>query len=237
MNARIECSPPVKDFIGDEVLATLRRTADHYNCFTCHRPGNATRVRTSVIVITGTSGPPVVQLAHAGCTTSRVQAIDGPTTTADSFTNGEDVISMTTLWPLPGGPLAGLIIDRHAAVSIVFGHGDRTDPWLQLLLDKQWALVLDANQDLPVVSTTAIELDTPGRVTIETPDGQDTLTLLEPLPNPTPEWTTAATHRGIVRVYAGDIGLHNHPDHDAPTAVLNAIAAGQVAGAYIPLRN
>ncbi|MGD9622216.1 MAG: hypothetical protein AB7G47_19510 [Mycolicibacterium sp.] len=235
MNARIECSPPVKALIGGEVLTTLRRTADHYSCYSCHQPGNATRARTNVIVITGTDGPPVIQLAHAGCTPSQIVTLDGPTTDKHSFSRGEDVISMTTLWPAPEGPLAGLIIDRHAELSIVFGHGDREDPWLQLLLDKQWALVLDANQDFPLVSTTALELDGPGRVTIDAPDAQSTVTLLAPLPDPTPEWITAAATRGIVRVYAGDIGLRNHPEHDAPNAVVAAIAAGQVAGAYIPV--
>lgn len=236
MKPHVHWSPFVKAAVPLEVLTNLRRTATDYNCFACHHDGNATRERTTVILITGTEGaPPVLQLAHARCAPSQIVTLDGPTIDlTDTQSLAEDVVSVGVLWPSPTGPLAGLILDRHASITVIHNHGDTEDPWVQFLLSHQWELAFDIGQEFPIVTTTTTELDHQGHGRILTTN-PDTV-LLDQLPDVTPQWTTAAHDRGIIRIYAGDIGIHTHPDGTtAHAALMTAISAGRVVGAYVPV--
>lgn len=236
MKTYIHWSPFVKAAVGLEVLTNLNRTATDYNCYTCHQDGNATRERTNVILITGTTKgtPTVLQLAHAHCAPSQIVTVDGPTVDlTDTSALAEDVVSVRLVWPSPTGPVAGLILDRHASIAILRNHGDTEDPWLQFLLGQQWALVFDISQDFPLVSTTTAELDHQGNGRILTTD--PATVLLDRLPDPIPEWTAAAHARGVIRIYAGDIGVNAHPDNNAHAALLTAISVGRVVGAYVPV--
>lgn len=235
MKPYIHCSPFVKSAVGQEVLANLHRTVTDYNCFGCHQDGNAKRERTNVILITGAEdAPPVLQLAHARCAPSQIVALDGPTVDLTNTASlAEDVVSVALVWPSPAGPLAGLIIDRHASIAVIHNHGDIEDPWVQFLLSQQWELVFDISQEFPIVSTTTAELDHQGNGRILTND--PATVLLDRLPDPVPEWTTAAHTRGIIRIYAGDVGVNTHPDNNAYAALMTAISAGRIVGAYVPV--
>ncbi|GAT07616.1 hypothetical protein H7I77_25315 [Mycolicibacterium novocastrense] len=236
LNKFVRWSPEVKEFLGPDALTTLCRSAGDYTCITCSKPGKATRERTSVIVVKGTpEAPPVVQLAHARCAPSQIITLDTATIDPDnpSINLDEDIISVTMLWQAADGPLAGLILDRHAGISLIHGSGDREDLWVQFLLEKQWALVLDPAQNFPLITTGTIELNRSGQGRVVS-DPAGTV-LLDPLPDPSEQWVSAALDRGLVRVYAGDVGISDHPDHDVQNTLFTAISAGRIAGAYLPV--
>lgn len=214
-----------------ESLQTLCRTVDEYNCFGCHQPGRALRERSHVIVITN-EGPPIVQMAHRRCMESQIVALDGAL--LDPHSNlSEDVTSITVLWHSPDGPLAGLIIDRSDAVQVVHRDtGDSHDPFVTFLLDIGWHLVMSTDQGFPLIDTSTIDLDHPGGRVLT--HGPDTI-LLEPLPDPDSDWLSAARARGVVRVYAGAVGLKKTAGRQLADVMADAIAGGRVAGAYLPV--
>lgn len=231
MNKNVRWSPEVRDLLGMEALQTLCRTADEYTCFGCRNPGRALRERTHVIVLIN-SGPPFVQLAHRRCMESQIIAIDGALLDPDS-TPSEDVTSVTVLWPSPDGALAGLIVDRSDSIHMVHRDtGDPQDPFVSFLLGIGWHLVMSTDQGFPMVDTGTVDLDHPGgRVLTHDPD----TVLLEPLPDPDSDWLGAARARGVVRVYAGAIGLKKAAGQTLADAMDTAITRGRVAGAYLPV--
>ncbi len=233
MNSFLRWSPEVRDLLGPDVLATLRRTTTQFQCFSCHHPGNATRRRTHVVVLAPAQEPPSVQFAHAGCHKSTVITdLDDLDLTNPAGDGSEDVHSLTWLWPNPAGALAGLLIDR----AVTYGSLDRdtgklTDPWLASLTALGWEPVNTMDQGFPMVSTATIELDYPGggRILTHAPK----TILLQPLPDPTTAWMAAARQRGVVRVYAGQIGVRRGADLEYLMAA--AISSGQIVGAYLPV--
>lgn len=230
MNARLEWTAAVSDVIGVEALKEVCRTANKYRCQQCGGQGNATKERTSIIVVAGDrTKPPLVNLAHYRCAAPQVVHVEwspgvvGP--------GDEDVVSVPVVLPLPDGELAGLLIDRHDQVAVIHkASGARQDPWLQFLLGNGWERVFDSGQEFPLVNTCVIELHGGGRVVGTDP--QRTV-IVEPLPDLAPEWMTPALARGYVRVYAGELRLDEASSY--PAALAAAIGAGRVAGAHVPL--
>jgi hypothetical protein len=50
MSTFVKWSAEVRQRLGDQVLATISRTATDYTCAACDKDGNARRERTSVVV-------------------------------------------------------------------------------------------------------------------------------------------------------------------------------------------
>jgi len=231
MNSFLRWTPEVAQLLGPEALKTLSRTANGYVCARCDQPGRARQERTSIVVSVGDqSAPPVVNLAHGCCAQPQVIRIEGASIDINAM-GDEELLSVTMLWPDGDTGVAGLIVDRHDAISVIHQpSGERDDPWLQLLLSLQWDLVLDVSQRFPVIDSCVVELDDGGRLVVTEPARS---ILLDPLPSPSVQWVHAARARGIVRVFAGDVGLsEGGAVHDALSA---AIGAGRVVGAYVPV--
>ncbi|MCT7372148.1 hypothetical protein [Mycolicibacterium llatzerense] len=235
MNKNIRWSPEVRDLLGLEALQTLCRTADEYNCVSCRQPGRALLERSHLVVITN-DGPPIVQLAHRWCMESQVIAIDSDLLDLNNPNAdlSEDVNAVTVLWPGTDGPLAGLIIDRSDAFGVVNrATGDTHDPFVSFLLGSGWAMVASTEQGFPVVDTGGIDLDHPGgRVLTYRPQ----TVLLDPLPTPDEAWIAAARERGVVRVYAGAVGLKKAAGQPLYDVMDAAISAGRIAGSYLPVQ-
>ncbi|PBA68876.1 hypothetical protein [Mycobacterium avium] len=229
MGSFVKWSTEIKDLVGLDALLSLSRQASDYVCAAgCGKPGKATREKSSVLVFMGEGlAVPTMQLAHGKCANPQIVMVgQTPTRLEDE---PDDVSSVAVLWPDAAGPIPGLIIDHEPEISLVHRSGETADPWVQALVARDWVLVTEPLQDCPLLPDWVIEVDSRGSGKVADTAG---LILLDTLPNPTPEWVQAATQRGAVRTYAGDIrlGLNNPRD-----AVLGAIAAGRVAAAYIPV--
>lgn len=228
MGSFVNWSTEIKDLVGLDALQSLSRQASDDVCAAgCGKPGKATREKSSVLVFMGEGlAVPTMQLAHGKCARPQIVMFgQSPTRLEDE---PDDVSSLAVLWPDAAVPIPGLILDHEPKISLMHRSGEIADPVAghQRLNP---VLVAEPLQECPLLPDWVIEVDAHGSGKIADTAG---LVLLDTLPNPTPEGVQAATQRGAVRTYAGDIRLGQNNPRDA---VLGAIAAGRVAAAYIPV--
>jgi len=120
---------------------------------------------------------------------------------------------------------------------------DLNNPNADLSEDVNAVTVLWPGTDGPLAGLIIDRSDAFGVVNRATGDTHDPFvsflldaTMAQPLPTPDEAWIAAARERGVVRVYAGAVGLKKAAGQPLYDVMDAAISAGRIAGSYLPVQ-
>lgn len=213
----IQISQEIEDLIGADVASRVRNDAGSYVCVYCRVKGDPAQEDTSIVLVR-TGDTELIHMGHAQCGPSQI--IDAPDVKTPTSLPDRDLLTQTAVMPIKGKPTAWLFIQPEAGMKLYTPTGDEIDPWLAVLMESGWQLVMDLDQKAHAPrSKWRLWLDEDGEGQLVEGEAQ---VWLDRLPPTAPIWRHTAVRRGFVNVLIGNIDISDLTNRVGPAGV-NAV--------------
>lgn len=232
MTDRLIVSDEVREFLGDDFVAAMRRNDPEYRCAICRVDGDFRHEDTSVVVQAHGNAQTRVLLGHAACIGSLVTYTDEAAPDPSAREEPEDLIALTSLVRVGGKQRPYLFVHTRMPYTFMSEHGDSVSPLQAGLLQQGWQPAMGFPEKYSRARGWRVEIDERGRGRLANDDGA---VLLDRLPEGTPDaWFNMARRAGAVSVLFGELGLSDAREgEDSSELIIEACRRGRVVGALV----